>query len=459
MTNDAAKNTENNEEPKKIAIKPPIKLSSPGIKPAQPSPAGEGTPVRPKISLSALKPRPLTTPLRPTPAKDAGSTAPISPKAVPDDPAKHETQASAEPVKPTIRPTITPAASKRPAGGSDSNPVIRPKVNLSGLKPQAPKKVESPSDSSENANNDADKPAAGTTGSSKIKVSPTLKKPVIKPAMKPVIKPLTVAKPTPAVASEEKLEDTAPEKAVPTGVTIAKPAAVKISRPTLTGKPSMARRPMLAKPVITSGEKRSTARIDLPAEVKRKSETVSVPPVEDTPAPVFGAAGKKGIRLKRPAPSITLSPQSKKETARVSLANAKTTATGPKTIKLKRPGGAPISMSKLNQNKENSLDDVVEQAKKSETSRVELPADVDVSTPIKPNIKIKRPSVTLKNNPTESAAKPDLELLNFANEDDTEEQSIVFSLVSLAAAIVIVVLLYFLLGQTFMTDIPMPGLS
>ncbi|NCD32851.1 MAG: hypothetical protein EOL87_05455 [Spartobacteria bacterium] len=178
---------------------------------------------------------------------------------------------------------------------------------------------------------------------------------------------------------------------------------------------------------------------------------------------------------------MKMSALKKKDTARVELTASTPSDTEPKTIKLKRPGGA-IS---VNPRQDKSFQKIVEHVKKSETSRVELPADIKATAKSATRVKIKRPKTKLnaalakpaqpkpisarslseKSSPEKASvakrvpAAADVALLNINKPVPQEESTIIFSLIGLVAAIIIVALLYFLLGQTFVTSIPMPSLS
>lgn len=217
--------------------------------------------------------------------------------------------------------------------------------------------------------------------------------------------------------------------------------------------------------------KKETARVNLPPIADRRPDTVTVPPIApmlhpDTESPAQDS-GVAPIRIKRPVttslrPPTTL--EAKKETSRVdiqtAMAETEQAPSAPKTIRLKRPGTTIIEQAPQSMPKTATLPQI-DDAKKSETSRIELPAEASVEIPQRrKTVQIKRahggaaPRLVTAGR-TESGSDSQEEAFITINAED--ESTIVFSLVSLAAAIVTCVLLYVLAAQTVFPSLPWPG--
>jgi len=213
--------------------------------------------------------------------------------------------------------------------------------------------------------------------------------------------------------------------------------------------------------------------------IKKTPETVTVPPL-DTASPAkstttrIAAAKPKTIKIKRPSSAVLSSSSmsdAKKETSRVdvseALAETAQKAPPPKTIKLKRPGASVLTpVPKLTPAVEDAPKEVIASAKKSETSRIQLPPEAMVEAPtVRKTVQIKRTGTGGGAAPkkTFTLAKPSTDT---SLDDDPfmpeiniepEEKTVVFSLVSLVAAIVVCVLIYVLAAQTIMPNLPWPG--
>jgi translation initiation factor IF-2 len=266
-----------------------------------------------------------------------------------------------------------------------------------------------------------------------------------------------------------------------TGGAIPKPK-IKLQSPGTTGSsvippPSGAQKPAVA-----------PAETPKPAPTKRSPDTVSVPPLT-APAPaahknpiIEQAAVPKTIKIKRPGTSALKPPtidtkDKKKQTSRVDIhealaTNAPADAT-PRTIKLKRPGTTIIE--KAEPTPDSTTQFKIDNARKSETSRIELPAEATVEMPKRrKTVQIKRsgaggggggggattvrrPGTRLVMNTASSpaiSAKEDREPDIIITSD---ESTVVFSLVSLVATLVALVVLYVLAAQTIMPSLPWVG--
>ena len=245
-----------------------------------------------------------------------------------------------------------------------------------------------------------------------------------------------------------------------------------------TGKPSPAIAPKIRPqppptaltpaPVSATNAKKETARVNLPPIAERRPDTVTMPPINLT-APEASTpdqdATQRSIRIKRPGTAVLRPPtiDTKKETSRVDIQEALASSEAPqqpKTIRLKRPGTTVIE--KAQQPRPDATTAFrIEEAKKSETSRIELPSEASVEMPRRrKTVQIKRsgsgPSTrVISTGNTDSYTAPSEETFITLKADD--ETTLVFSLVSLAAAIVTCVLLYVLAAQTVIPSLPWPG--
>ncbi|MCZ7593017.1 MAG: hypothetical protein M5U15_13165 [Kiritimatiellae bacterium] len=189
---------------------------------------------------------------------------------------------------------------------------------------------------------------------------------------------------------------------------------------------------------VADSPKSKTTRIDIPAEAFQK------------------APG---------APSRGQVPQGaedvfKRTTIPVGIPTPPPTAAGkPKTISIKRPATAAAPAI-------SPADKAVADAKKSETARIDLPADVGGERPAtRPKtIRIKRPDGTSARKaltiarPDEAASAPEQRPLSIEGiEDEGEEIGSVFSVLTLVATIFVGILLYVLAAQSIAPNLPWPG--
>jgi hypothetical protein len=128
----------------------------------------------------------------------------------------------------------------------------------------------------------------------------------------------------------------------------------------------------------------------------------------------------------------------------------------PKTLSVKRPVPPPAESAPAVIPPDQRA---VAEAKKSETARIDLPADAGERPPTRPKtIRIKRPDGTTARK-TLTIARPDAESVSTAVRAPSEEESVgvAFSALSLVAVLVICVLIYVLAAQTFAPELPFPG--
>lgn len=265
--------------------------------------------------------------------------------------------------------------------------------------------------------------------------------------------------------------------------------ALKAKAPTLTAKPAILKaKPAALKPQTVSlkpkpavGIKRDG--IDHEAPVGSKRSTTKIPLSSSTPPSHGSDIGTKTIKIKPsseinsltgkvPIPvahSITAKkPDPKRQTSRISLdtalGNEKET-TGPKTIRLKRPGKTPTV--KVN-------DKVEDDGALSKTSKIELPKDENIPATQKKTIKIKRPSqkrsaktISVKRSGVEQPAvdtgnadAPTLQPLQpLTKQKAPDAVHWTFISASVAALIIVCVLIYVLCAQVFGPNISLTKLA
>lgn len=189
---------------------------------------------------------------------------------------------------------------------------------------------------------------------------------------------------------------------------------------------------------VADSPKSKTTRIDIPAEAFQKAP--------GTPSRGQVPQGAEDVF--------------KRTTIPVGIPTPPPTAAGkPKTISIKRPtaAAAPAILP---------ADKAVADAKKSETARIDLPADVGGERPAtRPKtIRIKRPDGTSARKaltiarPEESASTPDQRPLSIEGiEGEEEETGILFSALTLVATILVSILLYVLAAQSIAPNLPWPG--
>jgi len=219
---------------------------------------------------------------------------------------------------------------------------------------------------------------------------------------------------------------------------------------------------------------------DLPADAddyfKRSTMRIDVPPGQGAPV-----GGKKSDTTRIDIPPAATD-ASKQQTSKIDLSSAasstddvfksKTIAVGvptpspiappgrPKTIQMKRPAAAPGESIIVSP---ESTASATEQARKSETARIDLSAeDIDRPTTRPKTIRIKRPDGTSGRKALEVARPQESESSVIApsvdeNLEEEDTPGVFVSIVAIAALLVAGVLLYVLLAQTMAPTLPFPG--
>jgi len=209
--------------------------------------------------------------------------------------------------------------------------------------------------------------------------------------------------------------------------------------------------------------KRSTMRIDVtpghgPAADGKKSDTTRI----DIPPSASDAAKKKTSKIDLSAASSASDDVFKSKTIPVGIPTPPPASSGPlrpKTIQMKRPSpsvGESIIVSP------ESTASATEQARKSETARIDLAAeDADRPATRPKTIRIKRPdgtsgrkSLTISRPEEEAAAASD-NVEEFASEEETPGTFV--GIMAIAALLIAGVLLYVLVAQTLAPTLPFPG--
>lgn len=201
--------------------------------------------------------------------------------------------------------------------------------------------------------------------------------------------------------------------------------------------------------------KRSTMRIDVPGYGADKSDTAKI----DASAAASDAAKKKTSKIDLSA-----------VTGQKEDAGAKGVPVGiparpgmpprPKTIQMKRP--APAAGESIIVSPETTAS-ATEQARKSETARIDLSAeDVDRPATRPKTIRIKRPdgtsgrkALTISRPDAEAAPAPVVEAGEVSGDEETASPFV--GVMALMALLVACVLVYVLLAQTFAPTLPFPG--
>ncbi|MCX6995535.1 MAG: hypothetical protein NTV49_00245 [Kiritimatiellaeota bacterium] len=188
--------------------------------------------------------------------------------------------------------------------------------------------------------------------------------------------------------------------------------------------------------------KKITARIDLTAAKPAGAE----PSVE--------AVKKMTARIEMPGPTAAAVPP------------LPSPAQGPvpRTIKIKQPGAATVVLKRT---PDLAPTGELDESRKSETARIELPAENIVEQPVtrRKTIRIKRPdaglepaahtvTITREGEPTEGTAVAEAGLTLAVGE---EEPGALYALMAMAATVIVLVLIYVLAAQTFAPDLPFIG--
>lgn len=193
---------------------------------------------------------------------------------------------------------------------------------------------------------------------------------------------------------------------------------------------------------VADSPKSKTTRIDIPAEAFQKAPgTPSRGPVPQGAEDVF-----------------------KRTTIPVGIPTPPPTAAGkPKTISIKRP--TTLAKPKEEPATISPADKAVADAKKSETARIDLPADVGGERPAtRPKtIRIKRPDGTSARKaltiarPEASESAAESHSIPIEGIEDEEDTGPVFSVLTLVATVLVGVLVYVLAAQSIAPNLPWPG--
>lgn len=226
-------------------------------------------------------------------------------------------------------------------------------------------------------------------------------------------------------------------------------------------------------------QKRSTIRIEAPpvakAETQKvKTETQKIGPramSETMRVEVAEPRKAETTRISIPAEAFQKQPGSaprtahpeghedifKRSTIPVGIPTPPPTpAAKPKTLAVKRPVAASPEPPAVVTPEQRT----VAEAKKSETARIDLPADVGERPATRPKtIRIKRPDGTTARKAL-TIARPDTDsVAPSVSVGATEEESAgtVFSVLALVAVLIACVLIYVLAAQTIAPELPFPG--
>ena len=230
---------------------------------------------------------------------------------------------------------------------------------------------------------------------------------------------------------------------------------------------------------------KQTSRINLGDSMAGTAVGTSVPPQRST-----SRIDLSGGQPPSPEPQVA---QAKKMTARIDLAEAKPAAPGlapeapkrttaridlpgtatpvpppmpteppPRTVRIKSPGAPTVAVKRMSELASSGDFDT---SRKSETARIEMPAENIVEQPVtrRKTIRIKRPDAGLE---------PASHVVTIAREEGataeptgapTEtvageaEPGVAYSLMALAATVIVLVLIYVLAAQTIAPDLPFVG--
>lgn len=232
-------------------------------------------------------------------------------------------------------------------------------------------------------------------------------------------------------------------------------------------------------PAAPEIQKRNTIRIEAPPVLKAetqkvKTETQKIPPramSETMRVELAEPLKSETTRINIPAEAFQKKPGSapraipanatddifKRATIPVGIPTPPPTpAAKPKTLAVKRPVSPPAEPPPVVAPEQRT----VAEAKKSETARLDLPADAGERPATRPKtIRIKRPDSTTARKVL-TIARPDAESASLSvSGSATEEESAgtVFSVLALVAVLIACVLIYVLAAQTIAPDLPFPG--
>jgi hypothetical protein len=238
----------------------------------------------------------------------------------------------------------------------------------------------------------------------------------------------------------------------PTGKVVPKAETTRVD--VSATRPVAPETPPAAKPPPPAEAKRATMRIDIsePLGPKKDTTRMVVPPEA-----AKSQTSKIDIsQAAEPSQEDLL----KRATIPVGIPSAPPSSpiTRPKTIQIKRPTpvhGETILVAPATTAK------VAEEAKKSETARIDLPAEADDRPATRPKtIRIKRPDGTTARKPlTIARPTPEQEVAPAAVEIAVGEAmpGTLYSVVALLAVLVTLTLLYVLAAQTVAPDLPFWG--
>jgi len=387
----------------------------------------------PKLNLS----RKMTKPAKLPPAPGAGAPA--------ETPGTSRIKLAAKPTAKTI---------PKPLGTTVAKPLSKPKpvLTTSGTKPKTVLKAKAPI-ASDTVKLKA-KPKTVLKAKAPI-ASGTVK---LKAKPRPGNAPIATSAPAP-VATPAK-----PTPLKPGGATLkAKPVTLKAKPVALKPKPAMGIKRGGVDTNAPVGSKRATSKIPLlnttvpqmGSEINTK--TIKIKPSED----VNRLTGNISTPVNPPIDAKI--PDPKRQTSRISLEAALGTeeeSTGPKTIRLKRPGKTPTLKVSEQLDSDGGL---------SKTSKIEMPKDDEAPATQKKTIKIKRPSqkrsakkVSVKRE-TEAAENTTISPLQplqpLANQKTPDTVHWTFIVSSIAATIVACVLIYVLCAQVFGPNISLTKLA
>ena len=254
---------------------------------------------------------------------------------------------------------------------------------------------------------------------------------------------LAMAMPPPAVASVGDTQPVTPDAPAPVAkrstVRIDVPPTVKAETQKVKTETQQVGRRALNETMrveVSEPRKTETTRINIPAEAFQK-QPGAAPAAPRAPMP----AGAEDVfkRTTMPVGIPTAPPP---------------TPTQPKTIALKRPSAPP---------EPSPAERAVTEAKKSETARIDLPADGGGDRPMtRPKtIRIKRPDGTTARKAL-TIARPDPAMAPAAaavsvEGGEEEGAGAAFSIMALVATLVACVMIYVLAAQTFAPELPFPG--
>ncbi len=243
--------------------------------------------------------------------------------------------------------------------------------------------------------------------------------------------------------------------------------------------------------VDPSTVKRSTVRIETPPPAKAETQKVKTETQKVGPAhlqntvrvevPDHLKAKSSTTRIDIPESAFTRTPGTPPQAPRLPLADgaddvfkrttipvgiptpppAEAIGAKPKTISIKRPVAAPpatpVDAAAV------QTDKAVSEAKKSETARIDLPADSGERPATRPKtIRIKRPDGTTARKAL-TISRPDNEPSTRTGSADLGEVGgeqpvgVTFSILALVAVLVACTVLYVFAAQTFAPDLPFPG--